>query len=362
MRHIRLKLGSARSDIVVGEGAFGSIRHLVADIGDDRGSFDRWLVVSQKPIVEAVGLGPLRSFPLAIIPNGERAKTLSTVRRLLDRMIELGMTRQSGVIALGGGVVGDVTGFAGSLFLRGIRVVQVPTTQLAQVDTRVGGKTGVNHARGKNLIGTFHQPSLVVADPRLLRTLPGRDYRSGLYEVLKYGVIRDRVLFRHFERHHDAIAARDPGLVEEIVHRSLAVKAAVVRKNEREGGLRRILNFGHTIGHAIESAASYRRISHGEAVGYGMLGATRIAASLGMMSTDEAERVTRAVTSIGRLPSIRDLSVPAMLDAMRHDKKVRDGQVHFVLPVRIGSVGTRAGVGRALIRATLEELVSAEGG
>lgn len=362
MRHIRLNLGRARSDIVVGAGAFGSIRRLLADIDDDRGGFDRWLVVSQKPVIEAVGLGSLRSFPLEIIPNGERAKTLGTVRRLVDRMIDLGMTRQSGVIALGGGVVGDVTGFAGSVFLRGIRVVQVPTTLLAQVDSSVGGKTGVNHPRGKNLIGTFHQPSLVVADPRLVATLPGRDFRSGLYEVLKYGVIRDRVLFGHFERHGDKILGRDPELVEEIVHRSLAVKAAVVRADEREGGLRRILNFGHTIGHAIESAASYRRITHGEAVGYGMLGATRIASTLGMLAPAEAERVTRAVGSIGRLPSIRNLSVSAMLDAIGHDKKVRDGQVHFVLPTRIGTVETRAGVGQARVRETLQALVAMEAG
>ena len=350
-----LKLKTAQSRIVVGEGASGRLRALLGEEGMD-GPF---LVVSQPRIAAAIDMPRLRDSSVALVPDGERAKTLRTVERLLDRMLELGMTRQSTVVAVGGGVVGDVAGFAGSLFLRGVSVVQVPTTLLAQVDSSVGGKTGVNHRRGKNLIGSFHQPRLVVADPRLLATLPDRDYRSGLYETLKYGVIRDRVLFRIFERRSGAIRARNPVLIEDLVRRSVAIKARVVAADEREGDLRRILNFGHTIGHAIEAALRYRAIRHGEAVGHGMIGAARIASGMGLLDDAERLRIEAAVGSIGRLPAIARLSSEALLDAMRHDKKVRDGRLHFVLPERIGAVQVRADVPVRLVRSVLRGLGAA---
>ena len=191
----------------MGSGAYQHLHGLLREEGLD----DSFLVVSQQNVLESVDRHPLREDPIVLIPDGERAKTLRTVARLLDRMLELKLTRQSTLIAVGGGVVGDVAGFAASIYLRGIAVVHVPTTLLSQVDSSVGGKTGVNHTRGKNLIGTFHQPRLVVADPLLLHTLPAREYRSGLYETLKYGVIRNPVLFRSFERQSGAIAARKPG-------------------------------------------------------------------------------------------------------------------------------------------------------
>ena len=355
MRRIKLKLKTASSNILVGSGAYLSLHALLREEGLD----DSFLVVSQPNVLESVDTRPLRKYPIALIPDGERAKTLRTVARLLDRMLELKLTRQSTVIAVGGGVVGDVAGFAASIYLRGIAVVHVPTTLLSQVDSSVGGKTGVNHTRGKNLIGTFHQPRLVVADPLVLHTLPAREYRSGLYETLKYGVIRDRALFRSFERQSEAIAARNPAVVESLVYRSLRIKAQVVSADEREAGLRRILNFGHTLGHAIEAAANYRSVRHGEAVGYGMIGAARIAARMGVLADPDRTRIESAVAAIGKLPGIARLPVPAMLEALRHDKKIRDGKLHFVLPERIGSVTIRSDIPIGMVGSVLEELSAA---
>ena len=355
MRLIKLKLKTASSNILVGSGAYQGLHGLLRDEGLD----DSFLVVSQRNVLESIDRHPLRKDPIVLIPDGERAKTLRTVARLLDRMLELNLTRQSTLIAVGGGVVGDVAGFAASIYLRGIAVVHVPTTLLSQVDSSVGGKTGVNHTRGKNLIGTFHQPRLVVADPLLLHTLPAREYRSGLYETLKYGVIRNPALFRSFERQSDAIAARDPDVVENLVYGSLRIKAQVVSADEREAGLRRILNFGHTLGHAIEAAANYRSVRHGEAVGYGMIGAARIAARMGTLAEQERARIESAVAAIGKLPGIARLPVPAMLEALRHDKKIRDVKLHFVLPERIGSVTIRSDIPIEMVRSVLEELSAA---
>jgi 3-dehydroquinate synthase len=352
MHKIKLKLKAASSNILVGRGLYGQLPRLL----DDEGLSGPFLVVSQPGVLGAIDNRPLERNPVALIPDGEKAKTLRTVERLLDRMLELEMTRQSTIVAVGGGVVGDVAGFAASLFLRGVSVVQVPTTLLAQVDSSVGGKTGVNHRRGKNLIGSFHQPRLVVADPQLLATLPPRQYRSGLYETLKYGVIRDQTIFRAFERQPAQIADRNPDVVEDLIHRSLRIKARVVSADEKEGNLRRILNFGHTIGHAIEAASHYRSILHGEAVGYGMIGAARIASRLDLLEESECRRIEAAVGSIGHLPSIAKLSLDDMLDAMRHDKKVRDGRLHFILPESVGTVTVRAGVSSRVVRSVLRHL------
>lgn len=315
-----------------------------------------FFVVSQPRILSAIGT-PHVGFPVTTIPDGERAKTLRTVRRLLDRMVAEKLPRDATVVALGGGVVGDVAAFAASIYLRGLDVVQVPTTLLAQVDSSVGGKTGVNHPAGKNLIGTFHQPRLVLADPALLESLPEREYTSGLYEALKYGVIRDRELFAMFERDMALLAARDPSVLADLVHRCLAIKIDVVGRDEKEGGLRRILNFGHTIGHGIEAALGYRRVRHGEAVGYGMIGAARIASSLGRVAARAQERIERAVGAIGPLPPLDGLEVADVLEAMGHDKKIRGGALHFVLPTGIGRVRIEAGVPTSLVRKVVSGLL-----
>ena len=334
MQSIPVKLSHASYQILVGAGVFENIESHLADAGLG-GPF---LVISQPRIFKALGQPLKKKFPVVLIPDGERAKTLITVSRLLDRMVDLKLTRQSTVIAIGGGVVGDVSGFVASIYMRGIPVVQVPTTLLAQVDSSIGGKTGVNHRVAKNLIGTFHQPCLVLSDPNVLKKLPEREYVSGLYEALKYGVIRDASLFGDFERDAPSFLARDPQAIERLVARCASIKAEVVMSDEKESDLRRILNFGHTIGHGLEAAARYQRIKHGEAVGYGMIAAARIGTALHKLEDQERERIETAIGSLGRLPPLSGVNSKSVMNALHHDKKVRNGAIHFVLPRAIGRV------------------------
>jgi 3-dehydroquinate synthase len=316
-----------------------------------------FLVVSQPRIFKAVGKLLPKRFPVLLIPEGERAKTLVTIARILNRVSQMHLTRQSTLIALGGGVVGDVTGFAASIYMRGIAVVQVPTTLLAQVDSSIGGKTGVNFRVLKNIVGTFHQPSLVLSDSAAFRTLPAREYSSGLYEVLKYGIICDRELFETFAAQIDRILNRDPNVVEFLVARSAAIKGDIVSRDEREGDLRRVLNFGHTVGHGLEAAAQFRGLKHGEAVGYGMIAALRISSSLGRLDRGAAKRAESVIASIGRLPSLKGIKVKPVMDALQHDKKVRDGAVHFILPRDIGRVEISRDVPVELVRETVKALI-----
>src|SRR5437870_5012123 len=334
MQSIKVRLANASYEIIVGAGVFENLEeHLQA-----AGLREPFLVVSQPRIFKALGKGLRKKFPVVLIPDGERAKTLTTVSRLLDRMVEFNLTRQSTVIALGGGVVGDVAGFVASLYMRGIAVVQIPTTLLAQVDSSIGGKTGVNHRVAKNLVGTFHQPRLVLSDPLLLQTLPEREYASGLYEALKYGVIRDAELFADFEQNVTMFLNRNPEAIERLVARCAAIKAEVIMKDEKETDLRRILNFGHTVGHGLEAAARYQGIKHGEAVGYGMIAATRIGRTLEKIEDHDVRRIERAIAAIGPLPPLTGVSSKDVLGAIQHDKKFRNGAIHFVLPRRIGQV------------------------
>lgn len=353
MRKIRVQLAGTTSEIVVDPGVFQSIRGQLTS----RGLTGPCLVVSQARLLTHLPSNPLKGFEVVIIPEGERAKSLKTVARVIDRMVSMKLPRDATIVAIGGGVVGDVAGFAASIYLRGIRVVQVPTTLLAQVDSSVGGKTGVNHLEGKNLIGTFHQPRLVLVDPHILRSLPSREYTSGLFEVVKYGVIRDAELFRIFENDLAGVLDRREALLVDLIGRSLSIKAEVVMADEKEGDLRRILNFGHTIGHGIEAAVGYRRVRHGEAVGYGMIGAASLARRLHLLPESSAQRIEAAVRSIGPLPDLRGVSVSQVLAAISHDKKVREGTVHFVLPTRIGRVRMVGDVPRSLLRDVVGSLL-----
>jgi 3-dehydroquinate synthase len=353
MQTIPVRLTHATYQILVGSGVFENLEHHLQS-ADLRGPY---LVVSQPRIFKAIGRPLKNKFPVVLIPDGERAKTLSTVSRVLDRMVELKLTRQSTVIAVGGGVVGDVSGFVASIYMRGIPVVQVPTTLLAQVDSSIGGKTGVNHRVAKNLIGTFHQPRLVLSDPLVLKTLPDREYVSGLYEALKYGIIRDPELFDDFERNTATFLKRDPEAIERLVARCAAIKADVVMSDEKESDLRRILNFGHTVGHGLEAAAGYQRIKHGEAVGYGMIAAARIGTGLGKLDDGERSRIEAAITSLGRLPALKGVKTKAVLSALQHDKKVRDGAIHFVLPRAIGRVEITPNVPFDVVRDVVKEIV-----
>ena len=272
-----------------------------------------------------------------LIPDGERHKHLQTVSRIYDSLIRARADRASAIVAIGGGVVGDTAGFAAATYLRGVPVVQVPTTLLAQVDSAIGGKVGVNHALGKNLIGAFHQPALVAIDTSLLATLPRREFRAGLYEVIKYGVIDSRGLFDRVGGSLKALFSRDEAALLPVIKESCDIKTRVVETDEREHGLRRILNFGHTAGHALEAVTKYKRFLHGEAVAYGMLVAAELGVARGLMPAADRDAIATVIAKMGPLPAIADIPVPEVLEAIGHDKKVIQGRLHYVLPKAIGA-------------------------
>jgi 3-dehydroquinate synthase len=275
---------------------------------------------------------------LLTIPPGERYKTLRTVNRIYDRLIEERFERNSPLIALGGGVIGDMTGFAAATYLRGVPYIQIPTTLLAQVDSSVGGKTGVDHPMGKNLIGAFHQPRLVWIDVDHLKTLPMRELRAGLAEVVKYGVIADASFFSFLEENVSAMLALDPDVLIPAIVRSCRIKADVVSRDEREGGLRAILNFGHTFAHGIETLTGYRIYRHGEAVAIGMVCAARLSHRMGLCPPDVAERVQSLLSRMGLPTRFPSLPFTSFVDVLQRDKKVLRGEMRFVLPQRIGDV------------------------
>ena len=275
-----------------------------------------------------------------LIPDGERHKQVATVGRIYDALIRAGADRATTIIAVGGGVVGDVAGFAAATFLRGVPVVQVPTTLLAQVDSAIGGKVGVNHPLGKNLIGAFHQPLAVAVDPELLGTLPRREFRAGLYEVVKYGVIASRPLFDRLTSELSAIFKRNPALLAAVIGESCRIKAEVVSADEREAGPRRALNFGHTMGHALEALTKYKRFRHGEAVACGMLAACELAVARGALPVADRDALRDLITRMGPLPAVGDLSASQAVEAAGRDKKVVGGRLHFVLPTAIGTTTT----------------------
>ncbi len=288
------------------------------------------------------------------LPDGESHKTLATASRILDVMVANRIARDAVVVALGGGVVGDICGFVAACYQRGIAFVQVPTTLLAQVDSSVGGKTGVNHPGGKNLIGAFHQPIGVVADTDTLRTLPDRELRAGLAEVIKYGLIQDAPFFAWLEQNIDALLARDPGALVHAIRRSCELKAAIVARDEREQGERALLNLGHTFGHAIESATDYQQWLHGEAVGIGMVFAADMSARLGWLSASDAARARRLIERAGLPTRPMGLTATQMREHMQIDKKVAAGRVRLVLLRAIGAATLTGDYADATLAATLE--------
>jgi len=290
----------------------------------------RPLVVSSPRVWAAIGRRFGRVSP-TLVPDGERAKTLATVSRVYDALLDLGADRGSTIVAVGGGVLGDMVGFAAATYLRGIRLVHVPTTVMAQVDSAIGGKVGVNHARGKNLIGAFYPPAIVIVDPDTLVTLSRREFRAGLYEVIKYGLIAEPALLDLLERHLEAVLSQHGDALSEVIRTCCRIKAEVVSADEHERGLRRILNFGHTLGHALEATTGYKRLRHGEAVGLGMRAALALGVARGVTPAPLAARATALITRLGPLPSVADVTPAAALAAVKHDKKVVNGRLHFVL-------------------------------
>jgi len=302
------------------------------------------------------GLAGRAGAHLLELPDGEPHKRLASVESLANQMLERGADRAATIVAFGGGVVGDVAAFLASIYMRGIGLVQIPTTLVAMLDSALGGKTGVNLAGGKNLLGTFHHPRQILVDPLLLNTLPEREYRSGLAEAIKYGIIGDPELFQYMAANVAALRQREPGVLERVIAAGLRQKATVVAADEREGDLRRILNFGHTLGHALESATEYRHFLHGEAVAWGMIAATGIALRLGRVNEAEAERVRRTILALcAPLPAVT-IAPERVLACAASDKKAHAGRLHFVLPRAIGQVEITSEVPVETILAALAEL------
>jgi 3-dehydroquinate synthase len=341
---------------------FKVVFNVNAAAGDSPAKHQRLFVVTVPPVRRKWGKKLLASqssagFTAKIVemPNGERHKKLATVEKLCEQLSRLGADRNSVIIAFGGGVVGDVAGLVGSLYMRGVDLVQIPTTVLAQVDASIGGKTGVNLRAGKNLVGTFHHPSVVLIDPAVLSTLPEREFRAGLYEALKCGVIGKPELFLALENVDTKELRSDPVKLEWIIAESVKLKAGIVSSDERENGLRRVLNLGHTIGHALESHTAYRHFLHGEAVAWGMIASAKIASAVGLLENNGAARIVDATRALGPLPKVQSRSRD-ILRLLKSDKKTRNGVVHFVLPREIGKVEIANDVPEQVVIEAIEEL------
>lgn len=348
--------GAQQYPVLVERGALG---RLGAFIPPGRGVI---FVVSEEGIWRMHGAAVKRALAgrawrLILFPGGEENKRLAQVEAMAEQMVEGGGDRSSLVIAFGGGVVNDLGGFLAAIFMRGVPVIQAPTTLLAQVDAGVGGKTGANLRTGKNLVGAFHQPLAVAADPDVLATLPEREYRAGLFEVIKHGIIRSEPLFRLMQQQREAVLAREPGVVEQMVAESVRIKCEVVSLDEKESGLRRILNFGHTVGHALEAETGYSRFLHGEAVGLGMLAALRLSQLAGRLGAGLCEQMSETVRAYGPLPSTEGIAVEGLLARLRKDKKAIQGAVHWVLATGIGATEVTAEIADDLVRQAVASIL-----
>lgn len=338
---VPVALGPRSYDIHIQEGLLQETGQCLRDIG-----LSGRVVIVTNPTVRRLYGGVVgKSLKQAgfqpqyiVVPDGERAKTLNWASKIVDQLVEQRFERSDILLALGGGVIGDIAGFAASMYLRGIPFIQVATTLVAQVDSSVGGKTGVNHRLGKNLIGAFYQPKMVLMDTRTLHTLPKREWVAGLAEVIKYGMIYDRAFFQYLEEHMEEILKIDAQPVQYLVKRCCEIKAEVVAMDERESGLRRILNYGHTIGHALESLGGYRKFIHGEAVGIGMVQEAELSHSLGICSPLVSKRQREIVKRAGLSDQLPKVKFPDFWAAMQHDKKVVKGNIHCVVPKSIGQV------------------------
>jgi 3-dehydroquinate synthase len=361
VRSIPVKTSSAEYVVAVGDGLLQSLSRRISKVG---GKQPRRIFVLTSPQIWSLWSQKfLASFPaqeppaVLFLPPGEEHKRLRTMERLATELAESHADRSSLLIAFGGGIVGDVGGFLAAIYMRGIDYIQIPSTLLAQVDSSVGGKTGVNLQTGKNLIGSFHHPLAVFADIDLLQTLPERELRAGLFESVKAGIIRDGRLFAFMEHNADAILARDTTALEHVVAASVRMKAEVVGIDERENGLRMILNLGHTLGHGIEAATRYRKLLHGEAVAWGMIASTRLGLARGTVTPAQAARIESLIYRYGPLPPFR-VSIERLLQAAGRDKKNRAGVRRFVLPAGIGNAVVVEDVTDAELTSTAETLLS----
>jgi len=339
---IRVQSSGGAYSVVAGAGA---IRRAVQEVAA-LGHFSSVHVVSSPKVWRAVGKIVQRDLRLSnrnrvhLFSDAESAKHLGSVEQIARALSRAEADRKSLVIAVGGGVVGDVAGFAAASYLRGVALVHIPTTLVAQVDSSIGGKTGVNLPEGKNLVGAFYPPRLVMTDPDLLRSLPDREFRGGLAEVIKHAVIADARMFALLEKDLDKVLRRDQDVLGSLIPRNVQIKARVVSRDERESGLREILNFGHTFAHALESATRYRRYRHGEAVAWGMIAAAFLGHEISLTPAEDVSRIVSLVRRLGPLPPWPSVSPASLIKAMRPDKKAREGALRFVLSPRLGHART----------------------
>lgn len=328
--------------VVCGAGALQQAAREFAKLGP----FSSMHVVSSPKVWRAVGkkvqtaLAMKNSRALHFMDDAESAKNLRSVESVCRTLTQSGADRKSLLIAVGGGVIGDVAGFVAATYLRGIAVVHVPTTVVAQVDSSIGGKTGVNLPEGKNLVGAFYPPLLVLSDPDLLHSLPQREFRGGLAEIIKHAIIADAKMFAYLETNMEKVERRDRTTLAYLIPRNVEIKAQVVSRDERESGLREILNFGHTFAHALESVTHYKRYQHGEAVAWGLMAAALLGHEVGVTPADDVSRIVSLVRRRGPLPPWPRVTPTALIDAMRSDKKSRDGRLRFVLTPRIGKAAS----------------------
>ena len=357
MKPVRISVNSSTRAYEVVCGA-GILRHAMEEI-DVLGQFSSIHVVSSPRVWRALKKSLRGNFRVGgsrgphLMNDAESAKNLQTVERLARSLLKAGADRKSLLVAVGGGVVGDVAGFVAASYLRGIALVHVPTTVVAQVDSSIGGKTGVNLPEGKNLVGAFYPPALVLTDPEALRTLPEREFRGGLAEIIKHAVIADAEMFACLERNMEGLERRDPAMLAKLIPRNVAIKAGVVSRDERESGLREILNFGHTFAHALESITGYRRYQHGEAVAWGMMCAALLGHEIGVTKADDVSRIVSLVRRMGPLPAWPTKPMKAFIAEMGSDKKTRGGKLRFVLTPGIGKAGSYDDVPLALVERVL---------
>lgn len=364
MKTLRVNLGARSYSIIVGEGILGRAGKILAGLGFSTAP----IVVSNSPVLRVHGPVLFRSLersfgpvPIIRIGDGEQFKNHSTLLKIYDELFQAKADRRSWLVAFGGGVVGDIAGFAAATFMRGIPYASVPTTLLAQVDSAIGGKVGVNLPQGKNLIGSFHQPGAILSDTAVLRTLPKRELGAGLYEVVKVGAIRSERLLGYLERHLSELLDCRPAALQHIVQEASRIKAEVVSGDEREEGLRMILNYGHTVGHALEAATRYKRFKHGEAVAWGMIAALGFGRELGMLRPEKAERLGRLIHAVEQLPSLKGISSDGLWNALERDKKFRSGRIQMVLLPQLGETEIRSDIDPRHLRSFLRRFLACGG-
>ncbi|HYL10415.1 MAG TPA: 3-dehydroquinate synthase [Candidatus Acidoferrales bacterium] len=358
IQQIQVRAAEGAYDVLFGRGLLREAGTHLARVGGSSGT----VVLTSARVWRHCSGAVKKSFHrlsggrVILFDDRESAKTLRSVEGICRRLVRAGADRETLLVAVGGGVVGDVSGYVAASFLRGVGLVHVPTTLVAQVDSAIGGKTGVNLSEGKNLVGAFYPPRLVLADPDALETLPQREFTSGLYEVIKYGIIGDPELFHYLERNLPALCGRDAAALDCVIPRCIQIKADVVSRDERESGIRECLNFGHTFAHALETATRYRVFRHGEAVAWGMTAAALLGVALGRTSPVDAALMVRLISLVGPLPALPKVAPKRLLKLMHSDKKARQGRLRFVVCTKVGRVETISDLSEEMVSRVLKEL------